>query len=339
MIWLRLCLCLCLLAASDAHAWGANGHQTVGAIADALLAGSRAEQEVATVLGSAGGQQLTLKDVSVWADCARSIQPNRDFVYDPGPFRENACGVFEDDAGKTELADFVRRNNTNCLYSHRKFECHKAFHFADVDIVHPDYDPTYPGTNDHDVVHAILAVLAVLQDQPAPPPFQIGDRKEALKLLVHYVGDLHQPLHVAAVYLATDGSVVHPSDNPADAASDTIGGNALLAGTENLHHRWDTTHFALSEGDALASLVTQAKALAATPGQPADWPRLWASDTVLEAQQAFAGIQFSAHGDKGWPIHFDNSKVYAEQQAVLQETQVVKAGARLAALLKAIWPD
>ena len=35
--------------------------------------------------------------------------------------------------------------------------------------------------------------------------------REALRLLAHYVGDIHQPLHVAAVYLDREGRVVDPS--------------------------------------------------------------------------------------------------------------------------------
>lgn len=339
MKWLRFCFALFLLAASNAHAWSANGHQTIGSIADSLIAGSRAEREVQAILGSAGGQPLKLQDVSVWADCARGIQPAQNFKYDSGPFKEAACAIFEDDAGKAEMADFVRRNNTNCLYAGKKLDCHKSFHFADVDIEHNDYNPSYPGTNDHDVVHAILAAVAVLQDRPAPPPFQLGDKKEALKLLVHYVGDVHQPLHVGAVYLADDGSEVHPSTNPPDPASDTIGGNALQASGGNLHHQWDTTKFALTDSAAMAQLVAQAKRIGITPGKPEDWPAVWASDTVVEAQQAYTGITFDAKTAKGWPITFEDRRAYMQQEATLQKTQVIKGGARLATLLQAIWPD
>ena len=326
-------------AAGDARAWSANGHQTVGAIADTLIAGSRAEREVAAILGSASGHPLALKDVSVWADCARSIQPTQNFAYNPGKFHEEACALFEDATGEEEMRAFVRRNNSNCAYAGKTMDCHKSFHFADVDIGHDDYDASYPGTNDHDVVHAIHAMMAMLQDQPVPAPFQIGSKKEALILLSHYVGDLHQPLHVGAIYLSADGSEVHPASNPPDSANDTIGGNALHGTGGNLHHQWDTTKFALTDPAALGQLVAQAQGSGVTPGAFGGWPEIWASDTVAAAKRAFAGIEFDAADGKGWPITFDDRRSYTQQRMVLQKTQVIKGGARLAALLQAIWPD
>src|SRR6202035_4149196 len=56
----------------------------------------------------------------------------------------------------------------------------------------------------------IGAAIAVLRDKPAPPPFSILDKKEALLMLTHFVGDLHQPLHVASAYLDADGRFVDP---------------------------------------------------------------------------------------------------------------------------------
>ena len=51
-------------------------------------------------------------------------------------------------------------------------------------------------------ISAINAAIRVLQDRPkATAPLSITDKKEALFLLAHFVGDIHQPLHVGAVYL------------------------------------------------------------------------------------------------------------------------------------------
>ena len=108
------------------------------------------------------------------------------------------------------MVDYVTRNWSNCAYEDRPTNCHKAFHFADVAIQHDTYDRKDVGTSDHDVVAAINAAILVLQSKPAPTPFSIKDKKEALFLLAHFVGDLHQPLHVGAIYLNAAGGEVNP---------------------------------------------------------------------------------------------------------------------------------
>ena len=57
-----------MFGASVALAWGPNGHQTVGAIADKLLAGTHAGSEVKSLL--AGGK---LRRAALWADCAKGV--------------------------------------------------------------------------------------------------------------------------------------------------------------------------------------------------------------------------------------------------------------------------
>ncbi len=107
-------------------------------------------------------------------------------------------------------------------------------------IQHDHYSRRYAGTSSHDIVSAIDAALAVLQDKPAPVPFSIEDKKEALFLLAHLVGDLHQPLHVGAVYLDEDGNLVNPDAGAGvDPATETFGGNLISSGSDNLHHEWD----------------------------------------------------------------------------------------------------
>ena len=66
------------------------------------------------------------------------------------------------------------------------------------------------GTNEHDLVGAVTAAIAVLRDMTPSGPFSIADKKEALFLLAHFLGDLHQPLHVGAVYLDEHGRLVDP---------------------------------------------------------------------------------------------------------------------------------
>lgn len=59
--------------------WNSTGHMTVGNLADQLIKGRTAEAHVKSILGTDG----TLKEASIWPDCAKSIQPNQDFKYIP----------------------------------------------------------------------------------------------------------------------------------------------------------------------------------------------------------------------------------------------------------------
>src|SRR5438093_431267 len=69
--------------------------------------------------------------------------------------------------------------------------------------------------------------ITVVKGQPAPLPFSIRDKKEALFLLAHFVGDLHQPLHVGAIYLDRNGQPVNPDLSGLDPLTETAGGNLI----------------------------------------------------------------------------------------------------------------
>jgi hypothetical protein len=194
------------LSPMPASAWGYQGHELVGSIADQLL-NNHAKQEVQTNLG------FSLSVAAPWPDCVRSVIKRPDGMFEYTPIKQEyriACTSFETPPEKARMEDYVPRNWSVCDYLEGKAGCEDSYHFADVAIQHDDYSPSYVGTNNHDVVNAINAAIAVLKDQPAPSPFAIRDKKEALFLLAHFVGDLHQPLHVGAVYLAQNGTVANP---------------------------------------------------------------------------------------------------------------------------------
>ena len=81
----------------------------------------------------------------------------------PCPFcgpRDETEFTFATEAGKTEMRDYVQRNNDNCEYSGARSNCHKSFHFADIPIQEDHYDPKFVGAQNYDVVHAINAMIA-----------------------------------------------------------------------------------------------------------------------------------------------------------------------------------
>ncbi len=326
-------------AAPVALAWNAQGHQTVGAIADSLLARTHAGTEVSTILG--GGE--TLQIASLWPDCAKGVAKNNKtglfhFVVSP---RFPECAPFQTAAGKEAMVSFVKRNWDACHPAADEEVCHKQYHYADVAIERNGYARSEIGTSDHDVVSAINAALAVLRGRTAPAPFDIANKQEALRVLAHYVGDVHQPLHVGAIYLSATGQEVDPDAGPFDRATKTQGGNLIKDGASGLHHEWDTIPASLEVSSFLSDGVAAARHVPVTSGAVGTWAAQWASDAVMASHTAFQGLSFGTEVDPGkkkehWPVTEPTG--YAVARAAVQKAQLVKAGARLAQLLQAIWP-
>jgi len=331
--------CLAALAAAllwgtAAVAWSPAGHETVGAIADALLTGTRAGAQVAAILGA--GESL--QAASLWADCAKGVERDPTtgvFHYREDP-RYRECVPFQSAAGRRAMVAFVRRNWDTCHPQAGAEACHRQYHYADVAIERDSYARTDVGTSDHDIVSAIQAAVTVLRGGKSPAPVAIANRKEALRLLAHLLGDVHQPLHVGAVYLDAHGQVVDPDSGAFDPATQNQGGNRLMDGTRNLHAEWDGIPSSLTVPAFREAGVAAAKLVPVSAGPVGDWPLAWASETVSVSHRAFEGLTFGAESGGRWPVM--EPAGYADAREALQKAQLVKAGARLAQLLEAIWP-
>ena len=321
------------LFSTPALPWGAEGHQAVGAIADQLLAGSPAGQKVKEILG------FELRQAGPWMDCLRDVQKQKDgtFKYTHNPKFGASCVDFKEGDEKARMEDYARRNWTNCKsVSTPPRPCHTEYHFADVNVQHFDYCAC-AGKFPHDIVRAINAAVAVLQDKPAPAPFSIKDKKEAIFFLAHFLGDLHQPLHVGAVYLNPKGRLLNPDGKGGlKKASETHGGNSILDGKANMHSEWDAIPKDLHAGPDKA-VMQRAQQIAVTPGEIDTWAASWASDTLRAAPAAFIGVSFSGAGKK-WNAHYADRNAYQATQSKLKREQLAKGGARLAQIFKVIWP-
>ena len=329
-------LALALFAAT-AHAWGPDGHHTVGALADRLIAGTDAEAHVRKLLGG-----LTLEQAAVWADCAKGVDPRKDFAYtSAGKYPE--CAIFETPQGEAEMSDFVRRNDTNCPREPGDESCHKEYHYTDEAIQHEHYRLGDVGTRDFDVVAAITATIHVLEDEPAPAPFDIKDKREALLLLDHYVGDIHQPLHVGAVYLDAQGNVVDPSRGRFDRATSTQGGNTITTNhvaasgrAENLHSRWDAVPESLRSSHIDDAWLALARAVPPSRGPIDGWSTSWADETLARAREALEDLAFGPQANGLRSVNLDGH--YDDSMTSIKKQQLTEAGARLAQTLKTVWP-
>jgi hypothetical protein len=313
-----------------ASAWGADGHRTVGALAAKLIEGSRAAMEVRALLG-----EISLADAAVWADCAKGVKP--DLTYgSAGRFPE--CQVFETPQGQAEMIDFVRRNLKNCSPAPDEEDCHRQYHYTDLNILQLRYQAGVVGTRDDDIVSAITAAIRVLKGELAPPPFDVKGKREALLILVHYVGDIHQPLHVGSVYLNQRGGRINPDKNGLDPSSATRGGNELIVQTRKLHAIWDDIYPSQRMDRIDAAWIKRAKAVPDTAANTDQFAALWATDSLRMSREAFRLVKFAPRTAQAqqWPTTLPND--YPARMAIVKKAQLTAAGAHLAEVLQLVWP-
>ena len=292
-----------------ALAWGHDGHQLVGSIADALLEGTQAGTQVQAILG------YKLRTAAKWPDCVKSIAgPGDNFKFPGVP--TNECANFSEPSEVRRMESFVRRNWSNCKPEGGE-PCHNSYHYANVAIQRGAYSMSFGGANDHDIVHAINGAILVLQGKPAPLPFSIRDKKETLFLLAHFVGDLHQLLHIGSIYLTEGGDLMDPDVPPGQDRKKIIrnnfnkGGNDLTIGNDNLHSRWDDTPNSWGDS-AWPAMIARAKAVPKSIGQIQVWPALWASEGIRSRTAGFRRIEVRPKEVRRLGIHDRRQPVSVE---------------------------
>ena len=144
-----------------------------------------------------------------------------------------------------------------------------------------------------------------------------ADRAIALKFLVHFVGDLHQPLHTIGVERGGNGILVTVFGSP------TCGGSPTAPTPCNLHGVWDSsliTHRQLSDADYLA-LLDRLIATGSLAGRPTGTPSEWAMESLALAKPALLPQQGIV------------DEAYYRAQIPVIDERLALAGLRLAAML------
>jgi len=149
------------------------------------------------------------------------------------------------------------------------------------------------------------------------PKNTIQLRRESLKVIIHLVGDLHQPLHTATTL-------------------DHLGGGTMvIPGSQevptNLHAYWDSNVVAMAKADK-ATVNNLIKTQAAQMEQ-GTWNE-WEQETIVEANQvAYKALLGSVMCNKpsGTPITI--TPQYASEATRLGELKIAQAGIRLALIL------
>jgi len=297
-------------------AFGEAGHRIVGTVAELRLRNTRALSEVRRILRP----NETLADAAVWAD----------EIKDP---------VYED----TETP-LMRLNHP----------AHDTYHYANLPFQADRYSLTATGARSTDIVQMSRECIRVLKGGSRAGSGLVLSQRDALRLLAHFVGDMHQPLHVANTFVSAIGPLqfVDPS-GPAGWRS-TLGGNTLLYGPEgrfNLHSYWDShaVNITMRQDDVstfatrLVSEITPAPAWTAT-GDVDGWPEQWATEALSVAKEVHRGIRLISYlgPDEAkrtahrWSI--EQPRDYDERARPIIRQQLAAGGYRLAGVLKSIWP-
>ena len=266
---------------APAMAWGVEGHEAIAAIARAYLTAD-VRSKVDAIL-AADTDTLTAPDMlarATWADAWRS-------------------------AGHRETA---------------------SWHYVDIELVGPDLasacfgfpaadKPASAGPANDCVIDKIVEFETELASSATPD----AERILALKYLLHFVGDMHQPLHA--------------SDNQ------DKGGNCVMlslggARTVNLHAYWDTVIVeALGPdpqrlGDQLRAQITPADKALWEQGDPKAW--------AMENYQVAKTVAYTLHSPSGCGADAVPLPLPAGYEAAAKKAaaiQIERAGVRLALLL------
>src|ERR1043166_9342801 len=215
-----------LLASSHpAAGWGNEGHEIVGAIAEANLTPT-ASANVVILLGA--GQSLS--SVATWADAIKPQRPET-----------------------------------------------KPWHFIDIPVSAPMNDFSHNGDD-------IVGRLQQFRDDFANCNNSKAKRREALKFVVHFYGDLHQPLHCA--------------ERQGDQGGNLVTVATYLGSAEhhlNLHQVWDSGILEQSLGSTAISDYAAKLNGEVTSEQKSQWGQgsveAWAWETHLVAKDnAYDGL-------------------------------------------------
>jgi hypothetical protein len=323
---------------ASSFGYGYRGHAMVGAIADLRLSIDKPTQDkVAKLLdGISLAQAATIADsIKSWDICVDRTTMD---VAVAGGARINK-----------ELRTFVKTNRCDSKPSHHEF------HYVDVPVAGDEmYMSGTVGRSDYDIVHMIAYCMQVLSGD-IPQKNQLAITKSvAVILLAHYLGDIHQPLHVGAEYFDDKGNPVEPSDTIKWHGDQ--GGNKLVLflldkgkpkEIGGLHSYWDTMVVDEAFGDKGDAKL----ALDLAQNEPEDWEltgdpisiaRHMADDIMPLAREAHRRLEYSKikSGGKG---DIDSGRAteragldasYAAWSQSVVKAEIQKGGWRLAAVLK-----
>ncbi|HXU38226.1 MAG TPA: S1/P1 nuclease [Blastocatellia bacterium] len=328
-------LLMVALLGISVYGYGPRGHGLVGAIADKRLATNPTiKTKVDTLLDG-----LTLQQAATLPDSIKTWDTR------PDGFHVTGHPTIE-----TQLRAFVAANPAGGKPSHHDF------HFTDVPVAG---DETYAsgtvGREPFDIVHMIPFCIRVLKGEEPETNDRAITKAVAVILLVHYMGDIHQPLHVGAEYFTSKGKPFEPSETNLGFADQ--GGNKLTlfllsngkaTSAKGLHGYWDGQSVTTAFGSTPDDQVAQKLASSQPPnwkltGGVETWAEQLANDILPIARTAHTRLSFTLIKSTKGKKDIDSGRAtekkttglsYKNFAGVTVSNEIQKAGWRLAALLE-----
>jgi hypothetical protein len=360
-------MCAIVLAATSAAAlgYGPEGHRLVGAIADECLSRDGTGPRVCALLDG-----LTLEQAAGLPDNIKAW--DRDTPDDPHTWHMQGHAELE-----KQLKAFWQANSAGGGPDPDKTN-HNGYHYTDVPIATAGvkYADARHGTGKYDIVHMLPYAMNVLKGEIPEKNDRKITKTIALILVAHFVGDIHQPLHVGAQYFTMNG-VADPDRVTAQGAQ---GGNLITLllekddrGDRNdrgtkLHAYWDNDTVRAAKrivrrelddiparrGSSSDYEVVLRLARTEPKGWKAgldtkDFAEAWANEILPLAKQAhdrldFTEIHLGGRGNGQTRIVAEEKSpqpdkdTYAEWAGKATREQIHKAGWRLAQLCRTAFP-
>src|SRR5438067_2098075 len=195
---LQLAVLVLFAFTSSSFAYGPLGHEIVGAIADRKLAGTPTAEEIKTLLDG-----IPLERASLIADDIKSWDKN-------GPDDRRGIHFLAHPEIEQQLHDFWKANPPSPDAGDTT-PSHHWMHYTDVPVLDAEkYGDGKTGRGNWDIVHTIPYCIGVLRGEIAADNPRKITKAIAVILLAHYLGDIHQPLHVGAEYFNEAGEPIDP---------------------------------------------------------------------------------------------------------------------------------
>ncbi len=228
---------------------------------------------------------------------------------------------------------------------------HDTYHYANLPFQADKYGLDVVGARPTDIVQMARESIRVLKTGKG-----LFTRREALRLLAHFIGDMHQPLHVGNGFVTPRVPLAFMIPSGPTGWRTTLGGNLLVYGPENrfnMHSYWDShaVNLVMGREDVptfSARLLKELEPQASwRPTGDADtWPAQIATEGLARSKDAHQGISLVAHlgpddarrtSPHRWTV--TQPAGYDERARPILRRQLALAGYRLAQTLEAIWPQ
>jgi hypothetical protein len=212
------------------------------------------------------------------------------------------------DAQIASWADQIRRERSET----------GPWHYVDIPVDGKGFEEERDGQKGNNVVDKIADFEKVLKD----PNASKNAKAEALKFLVHFVGDLHQPLHCAERNKDKGGNsrLVFFLDRPR---------------ATNLHSVWDSAILLAHRGTIRNAAYADKLNAAITPEKAAEWAKGTPTDWANESHDVAVASVYKDVPADGPPPKLDQH--YVDAAGPIIDQQLQRGGVRLATILNEIF--